>query len=218
VARSSDRDGLSARSCASSAKLASTCVSRRSFGRLEIMAEKSQMIRVSRVVSAPAERIFAFLANTDNHPVLDTSGMVQASADHVTITAVGQVFVMDMHNEIKGDHQVANHVVVYEPDRALGWAPGEPGNEPAGHTYVRRFEPAGEDRTVVSQTYDWSAFTHLEMLSHLPVVNREQLQQSLARLADAVEAYRGLGGQVTLRCTWAPTPDQDPDGDCATIR
>jgi uncharacterized protein YndB with AHSA1/START domain len=151
------------------------------------MIDEVRMIEVSRVVRAPAGRVFAFLANTDNHPLLDTSGMIRASTDHATVTKVGMAFLMDMYNDIRGDHQVENHVVVYEPDRALGWAPSEPCREPAGHTYVWRLQPDGEDRTVVSQTYDWSAFTHLDMLAHLPVVNREQLQRSLDQLADAVE-------------------------------
>jgi len=152
------------------------------------MVGEARLIQVSRLVSAPVGRIFAFLADTDNHRLLDTSGMIRGSADHAIVVGVGSVFVMDMHNDIKGSHQVENHVVVYEPDRALGWAPAEPGHEPAGHTYVWRLEPDGEDRTVVSQTYDWSAFTHLDMLPHLPVVNREQLRGSLDQLADAVEA------------------------------
>lgn len=145
------------------------------------------MIRVCRVVSASAGRVFAFLADADNHRVLDTSGMIRGSADHARLTEVGAVFVMNMHNPIKGDHQVENHVVVYEPDRALGWAPAEPSREPAGHTFVWRLEPDGEERTLVSQTYDWSRFTHVDMLAHLPVVSREQLLESLHQLAEAVE-------------------------------
>lgn len=156
------------------------------------MTDDIRMIQVSRVVAAPASRVFAFLANVDNHPLLDTSGMVRGSADHVTVSGVGSVFVMNMHNDFKDDHQVENHVVVYEPDRALGWAPAEPGHEPAGHTYVWRLEPDGVHRTVVSQTYDWSAFTHLDMLAHMPVVNRAQLQRSLDQLADAVEDREDL--------------------------
>ncbi|WP_028925016.1 SRPBCC family protein [Pseudonocardia acaciae] len=146
------------------------------------MPDAPRRIQVTRTIDAPAGRIFAFLADPDNHPAFDTSGMVRASAGHVTLDAVGTVFVMNM----KGDRRVENHVVVYERDRALGWAPAEPGHEPAGHTFVWRLTPAGEHRTVVTQTYDWSEFTHLDMLAHLPVVDRDQLQASLDLLAEAV--------------------------------
>jgi uncharacterized protein YndB with AHSA1/START domain len=143
-------------------------------------------VEVSRVVEAPAARIFAFLAAADNHPCFDTSGMVRASADHATLDGEGAVFVMDMHNDIKGAHRVENHVVAFERDRVIGWAPAEPGQVPAGHTFVWRLTPLDDDRTLVSQTYDWSAFTHTDMLDHLPVVNHDQLQASLDRLADAI--------------------------------
>lgn len=38
-----------------------------------------------------------------------------------------------------------------------------------------------------SQTYDWSPFTHLDMLAHSPVVKREQLLKSPDQLTKAVE-------------------------------
>src|ERR1017187_3212815 len=66
----------------------------------------------------------------------------------------GTVFVMNMRNRIKGDHQVENHVVIYEPDRAIGWAPAEPGCEPAGHTWTWRLTPFADNRTLVTETYD----------------------------------------------------------------
>jgi uncharacterized protein YndB with AHSA1/START domain len=150
------------------------------------VSEQVSRIVVSRVVHAPQGRIFAFLVNPENHRCFDTSGMVRGSADHTVPGGVGAVFVMDMHNEFKGDHRVENHVVVFERDRAIGWAPAERGQEPAGHTFVWRLSPVDDDRTLVSQIYDWSAFAHREMLSHLPVVDRDQLRASLDRLADAV--------------------------------
>jgi uncharacterized protein YndB with AHSA1/START domain len=152
------------------------------------MAQADRHITVTRIIAAPAADLFAFLANPNNHVRLDTTGMVRSSADDRRVTGVGDVFVMNMHNEINGDHQVENHVVVYEPDRALGWAPAEPGQDPAGHTFVWNLQPAGAGETIVSQTYDWSAFTHIDMLSHLPVVDRDQLLASLDLLAEAVRA------------------------------
>ena len=150
------------------------------------MSDEVRRIEVSRLVDAPAARIFAYLTNADNHPCFDTSGMVRASADHAVLRGEGSVFVMDMHNAVKGEYQVENHVVVHEPERAIGWAPAEPGHDPAGHTFVWRLTPVDDDRTLVTLTYDWSAFTHLDMLSYLPVVNRDQLQASLDRVARAV--------------------------------
>jgi len=93
---------------------------------------------------------------------------------------------MNMRNRIKGDHQVENHVVIYEPDRAIGWAPAEPGCEPAGHTWTWRLTPFADNRTLVTETYDGSGFKHKEMLDYLPVINQDQVQASLDRLAEAL--------------------------------
>jgi uncharacterized protein YndB with AHSA1/START domain len=144
-------------------------------------------IEVSRVVNAPAGKVFAFLTKPDNHCALDTSGMIRSSADHHRVTETGAVFVMNMHNQTKGDHQVANHVICYEPDRAIGWAPAEPGADPAGHTWTWHLTPKGPNQTLVTEIYDWSSFRNVDMLSHLPVIDHAQMHASLDRLAEALE-------------------------------
>lgn len=141
---------------------------------------------MSRVVDASAARVFRFLADPANHVAFDTSGMVRGAAPGAAISGLGDVFVMNMYNDIKGDHQVENHVVVYEADRAVGWAPAGAGETPAGHTWTWRLLPCGDDRTLVSLVYDWSRFTHLDMIEHLPVVDCAQMRVSLDRLARAV--------------------------------
>ena len=47
--------------------------------------------------------------------------MVRGPARASLIEGTGAVFVMNMYNATMGDLQVANHVVVYEPDKAIGW-------------------------------------------------------------------------------------------------
>ena len=153
-----------------------------------MMSDPQRRIRVCRVINAPASQVFSFLADPTNHVLLDMSGMIRSASDGTPIRAADDVFVMNMHNEIRGDHQVENHVIVYEPERAIGWAPAEPGQPPAGHTYVWELATEGGGRTLVTQTYDWSAFTHLDMLDHLPVVDESQLRESLDKLADALRA------------------------------
>ncbi|MPZ82367.1 MAG: hypothetical protein GEV28_18990 [Actinophytocola sp.] len=152
------------------------------------MGSESRNITVTRLIEAPASRVFAYLADPANHQALDTSGMIRGAASPGPITHVGQVFVMNMNNAIKGDHQVANHVIAFEPNNIIGWAPAEPGHPPAGHTYTWHLKPTDDHHTTVAQTHDWSAFTHTDMLSHLPVVNHEQLQASLDKLADNIRA------------------------------
>lgn len=139
-------------------------------------------ITVSGVVAAPVERVFALLADPDRHRDIDASGMVRHADSHLAITEVGDVFRMAMRSESAGHYEVENHVVVYEPDRAIGWAPALPGHEPAGHTYIWRLEPTGDDITEVSQTYDWSAVTDPKLLAAVPVVSAEELETTLRNL------------------------------------
>jgi hypothetical protein len=93
---------------------------------------QGQLIEVSAVIDAPADLIFAFLARPDNHVALDTSGMIRGSAGHRPVTRLGDLFVIDMHNQIRGRPQVENHVICYERGRAIGWAPDAGINHAAG--------------------------------------------------------------------------------------
>ena len=144
-------------------------------------------ITVSRDIAAPPERVFALLADPDRHPDLDATGMVRASRTHLAVTELGDVFTMEMRQEQMGDYVIENHVVVYEPDRAIGWAPAGEGRPPTGHTYTWSLSDDGADGTVVTQTYDWSQVTDPDIVGYFPVVDREQLEGSLERLAAAVE-------------------------------
>ncbi|MEJ2867102.1 SRPBCC family protein [Actinomycetospora sp. OC33-EN08] len=143
-------------------------------------------IEVSRLVDAPPERAFALVADPDRHPDIDASGMVRASQTHLALTELGDVFTMDMHNEQMGDYTTENHVVVYEPDAAIGWAPAGSGQRPAGYTWTYRFAPEG-DRTRVTLTYDWSAVTDPQLREFFPVVDADTLDASLALLAEALD-------------------------------
>jgi uncharacterized protein YndB with AHSA1/START domain len=143
-------------------------------------------ITVSRTVDAPPERTFALIADPDRHPDLDASGMVRASQTHLAIEELGDVFTMDMHNDRFGDYTMENHVVVYEPDTALGWAPAAPGAAPSGYTWVYRLAPDGEDDTKVTLTYDWSAVTDEAFRKFFPVIDADGLAASLDLLAEAL--------------------------------
>lgn len=145
-----------------------------------------QQIQVSRVINAPVERVFAMLADPDRHPDLDGSGTLRASRTHTILTQVGDAFLMDMHAEDLGDYRSRSIVTRYERDRVIGWSPGPVDGDPFGHTFTFTLEPEGDDRTLVTQTYDWSAMTNEDLLAQMPRVSPEALTRSLDRLADAL--------------------------------
>jgi uncharacterized protein YndB with AHSA1/START domain len=146
-----------------------------------------QQIQVSRIVDAPIERVFALLADPDRHPDLDGSGTLRASRTHTVITEVGDVFIMELHAKHFGHHQSQSVVTTYVRDRAIGWSSGPVGGEPFGYTFTFTLEPDGNDHTLVTETYDWSAVTDAQVLATMPRVSSEDMSRTLDRLAATLE-------------------------------
>jgi hypothetical protein len=142
---------------------------------------------VSQVLDAPAERLFLVLRDPRRHPELDAHGWLRHAETPGLLGAVGDTFVMAMHNDHNGDFRMESHVVAFTEDRIIGWAPGQPGQRPAGHRFTWKLTPTDDGRTEVTQTYDWSAVTHPAGVPHLPVLSADHLDASLTRLAAAVE-------------------------------
>jgi uncharacterized protein YndB with AHSA1/START domain len=130
--------------------------------------------------------VFALIADPDRHPDLDGTGTLRASRTHTVITEVGDVFIMDVHAHDIGRNQSQSVVTTYVRDRALGWAPGPVDHDPFGHTFTFTLEPNGDDQTLVTLTYDWSAVTDEQLLATMPRVSKEELSRSLDRLAAAL--------------------------------
>ncbi|MFC5951788.1 SRPBCC family protein [Pseudonocardia lutea] len=161
------------------------------------MGDAKQM-EVSRVVHAPAERVFAVLADPRRHGAIDGSGTLR-STESGPVTAAGQVFTMHMHHDDLGDYRSLNTVTEFEPGVVVGWAPrldtdfecelvGKlAGIRTGGHTYTYRLRDA-DGGTEVTETYDWSGVTDPRFEAFCPFVTREQLAAGLEKLARTVEA------------------------------
>ena len=119
-------------------------------------------LSVSRRIEAPVEQLFALLADSANHPLIDGSGMVREPAPAVKVSGTGDVFMINMHNDHDGNYQVRNVVVEYLADRRLVWAPMTPTSDPQEQHAVDpdRYEwgyelaPDGPGATVVTETFD----------------------------------------------------------------
>ena len=148
-------------------------------------------ITVSRVIDASAKDIFRVLSDPQNHRSLDGSGMIVSDEKTDRITAAGQKFRMNMHNERFKDYQMDNLVTGFAENKLIAWAPGMVGyndGQPGGWTFAYELEPQGPDSTQVNLTYDWSGVTDKGILKTLtfPVLTAQELEASLARLAEAV--------------------------------
>ncbi|MCE3554422.1 TIGR03086 family metal-binding protein [Pseudonocardia sp. RS11V-5] len=161
----------------------------------------AKQLEATRVVHAPAARVFAILADPRRHEAIDGSGMLRGT-DSGPITAAVQVFAMNMHHDGLGDYRAFNTVTEFEPGVVLGWAPGlDPDCEVAeklagittgGHTYTYRLREVAAG-TEVTEIYDWSGVQDPQFEAFCPMVSREQLAGSLERLARAVEGGPGDG-------------------------
>lgn len=130
------------------------------------MSETTNVVEVTRRIPAPAPRLFAMLADPARHPELDGSGMLRRALDPQPVRGVGDVFVMAMHNDEMGEYEMTNHVVEYELDRRIVWAPvlsaasreeyvagiGDAAHYRWGFTLA----PEGEKVTIVTETFDCS--------------------------------------------------------------
>ncbi len=130
------------------------------------MTDEIKPIEVSRKIAAPAKRIFEVLSNPQRHVEFDGTGMLRGPVFDRSISGAGDVFAMKMYSDRLGDYLMLNHVVDYDPDRRIFWAPapGDPApaagrtsviGQPPGHRWGYVLEPDG-DATVVTEVYDCS--------------------------------------------------------------
>jgi uncharacterized protein YndB with AHSA1/START domain len=121
-------------------------------------------VSVSRRIEAPAEQLFALMAYSANHPLIDGSGMVRTPAPPVTVSGVGDAFLMNMHHDRFGCYQMRNEVVEYEPGRRLVWEPArvagpddeEDAPESGRYRWGFEFVPDGAGATMVTESFDCS--------------------------------------------------------------
>jgi uncharacterized protein YndB with AHSA1/START domain len=116
------------------------------------------IVSVSRRIEAPPERLFALLADTANHPLIDGSGMVREPAPAVRLSGTGDSFLMNMHHDEFGDYQMRNDVIEYQAGRRLVWEPVPATRPDEGGQYRWGYDLAsdGPGATVVTETFDCS--------------------------------------------------------------
>lgn len=154
-----------------------------------------ETVSATTVIKAPAEAVFAVLADPATHAAIDGTGWVGAYLDSRALTAARQIFHMSMYhpNHPDGTYQTANRVQVFDRPKAISW---EPGNEAAdgsltfgGWFWRYDLEPEGPSSTKVTLSYDWSAVPD-PFREHIgfPPFPREHLANSLGHLAELVVA------------------------------
>jgi uncharacterized protein YndB with AHSA1/START domain len=123
-----------------------------------------EAVSATATIGAPADAVFAVLADPARHAAIDGTGWVRDSVDGQRITGAGQVFRVGMYHENHpdGSYEMANQVLAFEPPRVISWQPGylsqETGRlEFGGWTWRYDLTPLSPGETRVTLTYDWSA-------------------------------------------------------------
>jgi uncharacterized protein YndB with AHSA1/START domain len=143
-----------------------------------------RVVSATRVVGAPPGEIFELIADPAQQPRWDGNDNLDVAEPGQRVRAAGEVFTM---RTTKGNVR-ENHVVEFEEGRRIAWRPAEPGGEPFGHLWRWELEPAGDGRTRVTHTYDWSRLTDEQRLPRARATSTERLQASVDRLARLVES------------------------------
>lgn len=155
-----------------------------------------ETISARAIISAPAEAVFAILADPATHASIDGTGWVCRSLDDPPqpLTAAGQVFRMMMYhpNHPDGNYRIANQVQVLDPPRTISWKPGQDTDDGGlrfgGWVWRYDLAPAGPSGTEVTLTYDWSAVPEpvRENFGGFPPLPPGHLANSLTHLSALV--------------------------------
>jgi uncharacterized protein YndB with AHSA1/START domain len=140
-----------------------------------------KQVSITKVVHAPAERIFDLLVDPTKHPLIDGSGSVKAlHGTAPTRLRLGDRFGMDMR--LGAAYKVTNTVVEFEENRLIAW------RHFAGHRWRWELRPLDERTTEVTETFDYSTAKAglMFVLLGFPERNRKGIEATLDRLESVV--------------------------------
>ena len=152
----------------------------------------NETLEASLTVAAPAEAVFAVLADPASHPAIDGTGWVVKALDTAPLTSSGQLFRMAMYhaNHPDGSYEMVNRVATFEAPRTISWEPGQDiagDGKPQFGGWLWRYDlsPTTPSATEVTLTYDWSNVPS-SLREHItfPPFPVEHLTNSLSHLAE----------------------------------
>jgi hypothetical protein len=165
----------------------------------------SDTVSATTTIKAPAETVFAVLADPTRHAEIDGTGWVRESLDSARLTEVDQIFRMAMYHENHPDgrYEMANKVEVFDPPHAIAWKPGQnaanDGDVQFGG-WIWRYDlrPVSQAESAVSLTYDWSAVPQF-LREHIqfPPFKSDHLVNSLRNLAEITEPLSPMNRRTT---------------------
>ena len=150
----------------------------------------SEVVSVERVIAAPAEEIFAVIADPHRHQDFDGSGTVREAKGVPQKLSLGSTFGMSMR--IVLPYSMVSKVVEYEENRRLAWqtVPAYPlaGRVVGGRIWRYELEPV-EGGTLVRESWDISKEAALTkpVVRQAAEATRKNMTATLERLGELLE-------------------------------
>jgi hypothetical protein len=136
------------------------------------------LVSESKVIAAPAQRLFDIVADPAMHPVMDGSGSVQASrSGGPKRLELGSKFGMDM--KLGAPYKITNTVVEFDEPNVIAWRHFN------GHVWRYLFEPVDGGTRVTEQWDARPAKNRLFLrISGFPARNRAGIIATLDKRAE----------------------------------
>lgn len=153
-------------------------------------------LAVSRVVEGSASTVFRMVCDPAMQVEIDGSGMLQSASGSKPVTAVGDVFEMEMDREPLGDlpmgkYKALNTVTKIVQDELLEWNVGSRERGAFGHVYGWEMSPIDGNHTRVTNYCDWTD-TPERARDKFPIVPEAMMQRSVDNLAALVLGSAGV--------------------------
>lgn len=154
--------------------------------RAEIIDTGNRWTRAASIeIEAPADVIFALLADPREHPRFDGSGSVRASISGPDRLSLNAHFGMDMR--IGFPYRIDNVVVEFDEGRRIAW------RHVGRHRWRYELEPIDDRRTRVTETFDGSTAIFPPALKLMDAYTRNEkaIAKTLVRLKALAEGDAG---------------------------
>jgi uncharacterized protein YndB with AHSA1/START domain len=148
----------------------------------EIVPTDNKYKRAGKItIDAPAAQIFDLIADPRNHSLFDGSGTLRGNVRGPERLELGSKFGMDM--KMVANYRIKNTVVEFEEGRHIAWC------HPGHHRWRYQLEPVGENKTVVTETFDGSTARIPAALKLMNAKdnNQKAILKTLSRLKEVVE-------------------------------
>lgn len=156
------------------------------------MTSSGDVATVERFIPAPAERIFALIADPSRHSEIDGSGTVRNAKQAPSKLQLGSKFGMSM--KLGVPYSMESTVIEYEENRRLAWQTRPPGRISGklggGRIWRYELEPQ-ESGTLAKESWDISQ----EVLKPLVRPARGKTIQAMNKTLETIERLLAAQGQ-----------------------